>query len=87
MTSGAHFQEKGLKYLLAEQCFDAWQHLLASGRRLETLDYIALTIDEELGEIPLDVGRLAPTWHVLVEHTFKQWGELMICVEAYEGLL
>ena len=55
--------------------------------RLETSNDIAIAVDEELGEVPLDVGSLAPTWVHLVEHLFETWSQLVVGIKALEALL
>lgn len=43
----------------SEQFLDERSNLVWSDSRIEALDYVAIAIDEELGEVPLDVATIA----------------------------
>jgi len=55
--------------------------------RLEAGDDVAFAVDEELGEVPFDIGLLCEVGVGLAEHVVQERRELMAFVEAFEAFL
>ena len=58
-----------LKYL--KSCFYRFSHVIHIHSRLESCDDLSLSVDKELGGIPLDIGFLAECFVIHVRELFQ----------------
>ena len=66
---------------------DGSLNLVKRAGRLKTGHNLTVTVDQELGEVPLNVRGFSPARVVLVEHLLQNRSELVVGVKALETLL
>ena len=86
-TYGGVYPYGGLSGDLLEELLDLLFYVCHVVGGLEAGYDVAFAVDEELGEVPLDVGLLGEVGISLGQHVVEQWGELVALVEAFEAFL